>query len=114
MTDGEAPAQIAKLEMQIEQLADAAERCRKFIFAARLAIVIGALWLLATLAGVLPGAGSLIGATAALIGGIVVFGTNTATLRQLIDSLAAAERLRQQLIDRISLTVVPSERERLR
>jgi hypothetical protein len=100
--------QVESLEERIERLADAIERCRKFILAGRIAIGTGGLWLLAALVGLLPGAGSLIGATAALIGGIVTFGTNIATLNELRNHLAAAERLRAQTIERMELRSVAS------
>jgi hypothetical protein len=106
MAGGNPQDQIANLEEQIERLADMAERCRKFIFAAKVSILVGAAWLVAALFGVLPGAGSIIGATAALVGGIVTFGTNTATLRQLAESLAATEQMRARLIGRMELRVI--------
>jgi hypothetical protein len=105
--------EIARLEEEIDRLADAAERCRKIILAAKIAIVVGAAWMVAARAGGLPGAGSLIGATAALVGGIVAFGTNIATLRQFLASLAAAEQSRAQLIGRMQLRVIPGGREEL-
>ena len=103
MQDLNPHAQIETLEEQIERLADAAERCRKFILAAKIAIVVGAFWFAALLAGLLPAAGSFVGATAALIGGIVVLGTNRATQTQLVESLAAAEAQRAELIGRMEL-----------
>lgn len=106
MADGDLHEQIEALEQQIERLADAAERCRKFIFAAKIAIAVGALGMLALLMGLVRGPQPLIVATTALVGGIVALGTNTATLRQFVESLAAAEQMRAQLIGGMALRVV--------
>ncbi|MBN8920150.1 MAG: hypothetical protein J0H62_05540 [Rhizobiales bacterium] len=99
---------IAELEREIAALADSAERCRKFMLAAKIAIGGGAAWLAALVLGIFPGAGSLIGATAAIIGGIVALGTNKSTLAQLLARLAAAEAARARLIGRIPLRLVHS------
>ena len=106
MTDGDLHEDIECLEGRIAELADAAERCRKLIVAAKLLIAAGSLLLLAAFAGLARGPGPLIGATAALVGGIVVFGANTATRRELAQSIAAAEQARSDLIGRLALRVV--------
>lgn len=100
--DDDPREEIARLEAAIEEAAEAAERCRKFILAGKLSTVVGALWMLAAAAGELPGLASLCGATAALLGGIVVFGSNTMTGREIAARIRAAEEARTQLIDRIA------------
>jgi hypothetical protein len=94
--------EIARLEAEIEEAAEAAERCRKFIAAGKLSIAVGAVWLLGAAFGPLTGLASLAGATAALLGGIVVFGSNTMTARQIVARIHAAEQTRAQLIDGIA------------
>lgn len=101
--------QIAAIEEQIEQLADAAERCRKFILAGKIAIAAGALWFFALLTGLAAGPAAFIGATAALIGGIVAVGTNKATRGDLLESVATAERSRAALIESMTLRPVAAQ-----
>jgi hypothetical protein len=100
--DDDPRQQIARLEPQIEEAAEAAERCRKFILAGKISIAIGAVWLIALAAGALSGLFSLAGATAAFLGGIVAFGSNTMTGRQIAARIKAAEDARSTLIDRIA------------
>jgi hypothetical protein len=109
MNDSDLPGEIVELEAQIERLAEAAERCRKFILAAKFAIALGAALLLALVVGLMRGPEALVGATATLIGGIVALGTNTATLKQFVESLEAARNLRKQAIDRLGLRLVGEE-----
>ena len=48
----------------------------------------------------------LIGAIASVIGGTVVFGANTSTLKQTMTDMKAAEAHRTELISRMDLKVV--------
>jgi hypothetical protein len=106
LMDGDPREAIRRLEAEIETAADTLERCRKFILTGKLSVVIGALWLLAMIFGLLSGLGSLAGATAALLGGIVVFGSNTMTARETAARIQAAEDLRRRLIDSVALRTV--------
>jgi hypothetical protein len=106
LMDGDPREAIRRLEAEIETAADVLERCRKFILAGKLSVVIGALWLVAMIFGLLSGLGSLAGATAALLGGIVVFGSNTMTARETTARIQAAEDLRRRLIDNVALRTV--------
>lgn len=97
---------IQRLEAEIETASEMLERCRKFIFAGKLSVVIGAIWLLAVILGPLAGLGSLAGATAALLGGIVVFGSNAMTAQETAARIQVAEEKRKQLIDGFALRSV--------
>src|SRR5262249_39864655 len=99
--------QIARLEAQIEALAETVESCRKIMLLAKIAIVGGALLVLAMLVGaVRPELASLSGATAALLGGIVLLGSNKSTAEQALAKMKKAEAARTSLIDRLELEPV--------
>ena len=101
--------EIARLEAMIEEAAEAAERCRKFILAGKLCTIVGAVWLLGATLGPLSGLASLAGGTAAFLGGIVAFGSNTMTARQIAARIQAAEEMRAQLIDGMALQPVAEQ-----
>jgi hypothetical protein len=107
MDDGDLHEAISRLELQIEQLADTIERCRKIILISKIAIAVGGLLLAALLLGAIgfSPVAMVTGMTLA-IGGIVVFGSNTSTLNQAAADLKAAEALRVELIGRIDFRVV--------
>ena len=95
--------QISRLEARIEELSDVMESCRKIILASRIAIAAGAAWLVAfTLGATGFHPVAMIAALAAVIGGIVVFGSNTGTSKQAAADLKQAEAQRIALIDRIN------------
>jgi hypothetical protein len=107
---------IVALEARIEELAAAIESCRKIILLSRVAIAAGGLLLAAIALGAVgfhPGA--FIGAIAALLGGIVLLGSNSSTAREAAVALNAAEAQRAALIERIDLKLVdesePAPRE---
>jgi hypothetical protein len=109
--DGEAPQQdIARIEAHIEALAEAIERCRKFSFAAKIAIGAGAAWLALVLLGAVPFVPyTVIAAMAAAIGGVVLLGSNATTWTQTESALQASEKMRADLISRIEMRVVEGE-----
>jgi hypothetical protein len=99
--------QISELEEEIEQLAAALERCRKTALASKAAMALGAILLAATILGVIAFSPTAMTAgLAALLGGIVVFGSNTSTANQLTDSMKKAETLRAALIGRLNIRLV--------
>jgi hypothetical protein len=99
--------EIAELEVRIEELAEALERCRKFALAAKIAIILGALLLAATLLGVLTFTPmAMLGGVAALLGGIVVYGSNASTSDELTKSLRDAEARRAALIGGLHIRLV--------
>jgi hypothetical protein len=72
-----------------------------------LAVAAAGIWLLALTLGVIRfDPMGMIAALAVVIGGIVVFGSNTSTSKQATIDIKAAEALRADLINNISLWVV--------
>ena len=99
--------EIAEIEARIEELAEIAERCRKFILASKVAIAGGGALLLVTVLGLFGTAQvAALGSIALVLGGIVSLGSNVSTLRQTDAAIGAAEMRRSQLIGRIDLRVV--------
>jgi hypothetical protein len=104
---GDPHAEIVRLEARIEELAEKLESCRKFVVAARIAMALGGVLLAAGLLGAFRlDALALTGAITAVLGGVVVSGSNGSTARQAAEQLAAAERDRAALIGLIELRVV--------
>jgi hypothetical protein len=111
--EGDPRDQIARLEAQIEALAETVEGCRKIMLAARAAIAVGALLILAMILGLVrPELASLAGATVALLGGIVLLGSNRSTSDQALAKVKQAEAARAALIDRLELLTVGDEEAR--
>jgi hypothetical protein len=107
MNDGDPHEQIVRLEAQIEALSDKIESCRKFILAARIAVTAGGVLLAALFLGAIRFDVQLMMlAMAALLGGIVVWGSNGSTAKEAASELAAAEANRKALIGLIDLRVV--------
>ncbi len=105
--------QISRIEARIEELAEMAERCRKIILASKIVIAGGAALLLGAVLGLLgSNALALLGAIAAVLGGIVSLGSNVSTLRQTMAAISAAEKLRSDLIGSIDLRLVGEVRGR--
>ena len=99
--------EISRIETRLDELGDIAERCRKIIFASKLAIAGGTGVLLVIVLGLLGSAPVVaLAAIAAVLGGIVSLGSNVSTLQQTTDAIGAAEGLRSELIDGIDLRVI--------
>lgn len=99
--------EISRIEAQIEELAEVAERCRKIILVSKVAIATGAGLLLLMILGLFGSSQvAAIGSIAAVLGGIVSLGSNVGTLRQSMAAISAAETLRSDLIGGIDLRVV--------
>src|SRR5437763_17106411 len=99
--------QIAQLEDEIETLREVIERWRKITLAARAAMAAGALLLLAQAVGLIHfDPVVFMAASAAVLGGIVLFGSNHSTAREKIAALKAAETRRTELIDAMNLPLV--------
>jgi hypothetical protein len=107
MTEDNPIDEISRIEARLEQLAEAAERCRKIILVSRAAIALGVAWLLVMLLGLFgSGAVPALGSIALVLGGIVSLGSNVSTLQQTMAAISEAELLRSDLIGRIDLRVV--------
>jgi hypothetical protein len=107
MTEDDPTDEISEIEARIEELAEIAERCRKFILASKAAIAGGVALLLVAMIGLFgAGQSAALGSIALMLGGIVSFGSNVSTLRQTEAAINAAEALRSDLISRIDLLVV--------
>lgn len=99
--------QIARLEARIEELVAKIENCRKFILAARVALALGGLVLVATMVGAIaPDAAGLTAAIVGVLGGFVLLGSNGSTAKEAADQMVAAEAQRAALIGAIDLRVV--------
>ncbi len=106
-SDGHPHDEIVRLEAHIEELAATIESCCKFILASRIAMAGGSIVLTAMFLGAIrfdPAA--MAAAVAALLGGIVVWGSNGSTAKEAAKELAAAEVDRATLIEMIDLHVI--------
>ena len=104
---GDIREEIARLEARIDVLSASIERCQKISLAARLALALGTVWLVLLGLKVIPFAPiHVIGAISAVLGGIVLYGSNASTWRQTVAAIAAAEASRATLIDAMALRTV--------
>lgn len=107
MTDDDPTDEISEIEVRIAELAEIAERCRKYILASKIAIGGGPVLLLVAMLGLLgTGQAAALGSIALVLGGIVSLGSNVSTLRQTEAAIGAAEARRSALIGRIDLRLV--------
>ena len=98
---------IARIEARIEGLEESIARCRKLSTAAKIAITAGAGWIVLTLLWIIPYVPYMtIAALAAVIGGIVLLGSNATTWTQMEASLRASEALRDDLIGHMEMRVI--------
>jgi hypothetical protein len=107
MNDDTAPHEIARLEDQIEALAESIEHCRKISFAAKIAIAGGALWFALVVLWILPFAPTpFVAALAATLGGVVLLGSNATTWNETEATLHQAEAARAEIIGTMNLRLV--------
>jgi hypothetical protein len=103
--------EIARIEAQLEELAEVSERCRRIILVSKAAIAGGVILPLLMMLGLFgPSQVAAIGSIALVLGGIVSLGSNVSTLQQTIAATSAAEAVRSDLIGRIDLRVVGDSR----
>lgn len=101
---------IEALEARIEGLNESIERCRKISLAAKLAIAGGAFWLGLLLVGLVAFAPyALVASLAAIIGGIVLVGSNASTWDETQAALQRAQTARAELIGHIEMRLVGEE-----
>jgi hypothetical protein len=100
-------SEIVRLEEHIEGLAAKIESCRKFILVSRIAMAAGGFVLAAMLLGAIRfNPAAMAAAIAALLGGIVVWGSNGSTAKEAAKELAMAEADRAALIEKADLRVI--------
>jgi lysylphosphatidylglycerol synthetase-like protein (DUF2156 family) len=100
--------EISRIEARLDELAEVAERCRKFILVSKVAIAAGGALLFVMMLGLFGSSNQVaaIGSIAVILGGIVSLGSNISTLRQTMAEMSAAEVLRSDLIGSIDFRVV--------
>ena len=107
MDDGDPHDEIVRLEAQIEALTAQIESCRKYILAGRIAMAGGAIIFGAMFLGAIRfDVTVMMASIAALLLGIVVWGSNSSTEKQAAEDLAKAEANRAALIGLIDLRLV--------
>jgi hypothetical protein len=107
MANGDLRDQIARLEAEIEELAKTLEGSRKAMLLSKVAIAAGGIWILAYLFRAIGfDSTAMISAMAAVIGGIVVFGSNLTTSKQTTAAMKVVERQRAELIDMMEIRMV--------
>jgi hypothetical protein len=105
--DGDLRDEIVRLEAEIERNAEIIESCRKLIVIAKAAMGLAGVSIVAALIGAINlDPAVLIAAFGVVLGGIVVFGSNSSTLEQAMAATRAAELRRSQMIGKIDLRVV--------
>lgn len=105
--DGDPRDQIARLETRLEELAEAMARCRKIKLISQIAVAGGGIWMAAATIGIVgfdPVA--FMAAIAAVIGGTVMYGSNTTTSQEIDAAVKDAEADRAELIGMLKLRVV--------
>ena len=101
--DGDVRDRISRIEADIAQLAKTLDGCRKAMRLSKVTIGAGAIWLLGYFLGAFRFDPMLmVGAIAAIIGGVVILGSNSSTSQQTIAAMKAAETERDELIDMIN------------
>jgi hypothetical protein len=105
--NGDLHEQILHIEAHLEELTDTIEGCRRIVLISKAVIAAGVIGILAITAGAVQFDPTvLIGSIAAVVGGMVIVGSNMSTLKQSVTDIKAAEARRAELIGRMELKVV--------
>jgi hypothetical protein len=111
MDDDDFRDEIAQLEARSEALSQSIGRCVKISLASKLAIAAGAIWIALVLLLVIPYIPeTVVAAMAAVIGGVVLLGSNASTWKQAEADLRIAEATRADLIGRMDLRVIGEQK----
>lgn len=107
--EGEPREEIARLEARIEELAEGIERCRKIDLFSKILIAGGMLWAIAAVFSLLgPTSMATIVAITAILGGLVLNGSNRSSSRQFRSAMDGAEARRAELIGDLELRTIQS------
>jgi hypothetical protein len=107
LTNREPDDEIALLEQRIEQLSDSVATCQKISVGSKVAIAAGSGWLGLIMLRVVPfGPTGAFAALTAIIGGVVLLGSNSRTWMELDAERAQREAERAALIDGLPLRLV--------
>lgn len=110
MQDKAAHLGIAELEDRIESLSESIERCGKIAVGAKISVAAGAVWFALMLIWLVPfNATGFVAAMTAVLGGVVLLGSNSTTWAQMETQRHAAQAARAELIGTLELRVVGSE-----
>jgi hypothetical protein len=109
---GDLHNEIVRIEDRIEQLTEKIESCRKLILASRIAVVGGTIVLTVMLFGAMRfDPAIMVAVVAALLGGIVVWGSNRSTAQEATNELTISAADRSMLIQQMNLKDVTRPRE---
>lgn len=101
---------IARLEQRLEELSRSREKSRKAIIASKLSMAGGGLLMLSLVSGLMSAQPlAIVVAIAAILGGIVGFGSNVSTARQEALAIEAASTARADLIGKLELREIGEE-----
>jgi hypothetical protein len=107
MREGDVRDQIGQLESRIESLNESIERCRKISLGAKISVAAGAVWFALLVLGIVWfNATAFVAALTAVLGGVVLLGSNATTWDETARDLRAAEAARADLIGGIEFRVV--------
>jgi len=102
--------EIARLEQRLEELSRSLEKSRKAILASKLSMAGGGFLALALMSGLMSAQPlAIVVAIAAILGGIVGFGSNVSTARQESLAIEAAAAARAELIGKLELREIGQE-----
>jgi hypothetical protein len=110
MQSEEAASRIAGLEEELDKLADAAERNRKLVLAARVAVWIAGLMLVGMALGLFRlGAVGLLLGVAVMLGGMTLAGSGRTTRDLLAAAIREKETSRAAMIDALNLPAADND-----